>query len=112
MQLYVRGDNPVECDYSYRASIQNVIPLNQWVFVAGVMDGNNKLKKFFVNGNLVNTYTYNCSIPIANDWDTIGIAAANGWGPYWPFNGLIDELRIYTRALSDSEIKVLYEATK
>jgi hypothetical protein len=28
------------------------------------------------------------------------------------FKGLIDEVRIYNRALSDSEIKALYEATK
>ncbi|MEM5812018.1 MAG: LamG domain-containing protein [Candidatus Aenigmatarchaeota archaeon] len=28
------------------------------------------------------------------------------------FNGLIDEVRIYNRALSDDEIKALYEATK
>jgi hypothetical protein len=26
--------------------------------------------------------------------------------------GIIDEVRIYNRALSDSEIKALYEATK
>jgi|GEM_PF-7074660 len=28
------------------------------------------------------------------------------------FNGIIDELRVYNRALSDSEIKALYDATK
>jgi hypothetical protein len=33
-----------------------------------------------------------------------------GLSRYW--NGLIDEVRIYNRALSDSEIKALYDATK
>jgi hypothetical protein len=28
------------------------------------------------------------------------------------FNGLIDEVRVYNKALSDSEIKALYDATK
>jgi hypothetical protein len=28
------------------------------------------------------------------------------------FKGLIDEVRIYNRALSDAEIKALYDATK
>jgi len=28
------------------------------------------------------------------------------------FDGIIDEVRVYNRALSDSEIKALYEATK
>ena len=112
LQLYVRGDNPAECDLNYRTSNPNVIPLNQWVFVVGVMDADGHFKNFFVNSNLINTYSYNCSIPTANDWDTVGIAAATGWGPYWPFNGFIDEFRIYNRALSAEEIKALYEATK
>jgi prepilin-type N-terminal cleavage/methylation domain-containing protein len=30
----------------------------------------------------------------------------------WSFSGLIDEVRIYNRALSDQEIKALYEATR
>ncbi|MEK7066481.1 MAG: LamG-like jellyroll fold domain-containing protein, partial [Patescibacteria group bacterium] len=29
-------------------------------------------------------------------------------GNTWPFNGLIDEVRVYNRALSASEVKVLY----
>ncbi|GIW67501.1 MAG: hypothetical protein KatS3mg096_369 [Candidatus Parcubacteria bacterium] len=39
----------------------------------------------------------------------IGKGHIGGLG-FW--NGLIDEVRIYNRALSDQEIKVLYEATK
>jgi prepilin-type N-terminal cleavage/methylation domain-containing protein len=38
----------------------------------------------------------------------------SGWGVNsgYKFNGLIDEVRVYNRALSDSEIKALYDATK
>jgi hypothetical protein len=32
--------------------------------------------------------------------------------PAYHFYGLLDDIRIYKRALSDSEIKVLYDATK
>jgi prepilin-type N-terminal cleavage/methylation domain-containing protein len=32
--------------------------------------------------------------------------------PSFPFDGLVDEVRVYNRALSDSEIKVLYDAAK
>jgi hypothetical protein len=28
------------------------------------------------------------------------------------FNGIIDEVRLYNRALSDTEIKAIYDATK
>jgi hypothetical protein len=35
-------------------------------------------------------------------------AGAEGFGRYW--NGLIDDVRIYNRALSDAEIKALYQA--
>jgi prepilin-type N-terminal cleavage/methylation domain-containing protein len=32
--------------------------------------------------------------------------------PSFPFDGFVDEVRVYNRALSDSEIKVLYDAAK
>lgn len=42
-------------------------------------------------------------------WSGRTISGADYWGY---FDGLIDEVRIYNRALSDTEIKELYHATK
>lgn len=44
-----------------------------------------------------------------SDWDTIAIAARNDDGNLVaPFNGSIDDVRVYNRALSEGEIQELY----
>jgi prepilin-type N-terminal cleavage/methylation domain-containing protein len=80
--------------------------LNRWYFIVCTWDGNNA--KIFLDGDSkisttitgsLNTYTY----PIRISLDT---------GNQYPFNGTIDEVRVYNRALSDQEIQALYNATK
>jgi prepilin-type N-terminal cleavage/methylation domain-containing protein len=81
-----------------------------WYFVGCVYDGsrlynyvNGELKatSIIASGNITTT-TY----PLA-----IG-ATSNGTAIQNVIQGIIDEIRIYNRALSDSEIKYLYEATR
>jgi hypothetical protein len=53
------------------------------------------------------------SLPGSNCMVVVGAYQPCGAGYITSFfNGIIDELRVYNRALSDSEIKALYEATK
>jgi hypothetical protein len=53
------------------------------------------------------------SLPGSNCMVVVGAYQPCGSGYITAFfNGIIDEVRVYNRALSDSEIKVLYEATK
>ncbi|MEK7212426.1 MAG: hypothetical protein AAB686_02000, partial [Patescibacteria group bacterium] len=42
----------------------------------------------------------------------VGIGYMENPTPAWLFNGLIDDIRIYSRALSAAEIKAIYNATK
>jgi PKD repeat protein len=60
------------------------------------------LYSFYVNGTLAGTMTNSTSIPDVNAPLTIGQAEGIGY-----FNGLIDEVKIYNRALSASEVKNL-----
>ena len=67
--------------------------------------------KFYVNGveksNVGSTPTYSLRTTTANLY--IGIRKS-GWTN--PFNGLIDEVRIYNRALSADEVKQHYDQTR
>ena len=87
------------------------LPINEWSFVVGTLDG--LYSKYYVNGQLVNSAT------ITNIFSTnfschslvIGVHSAycnpSSYFPY-SFNGVIDDVRIYNRALSQSEILLLY----
>jgi hypothetical protein len=78
---------------------------NKWYHIAGVNNGT--ISKIYLNGKLINTNNSPYSPHSGEDFG-IGVWRVVGG----PFNGLIDEVRIYNRVLSDSEIKALYEATK
>lgn len=85
--------------------------LNKWIYVVGVFDGSigsNKLK-IYINGEL-NNEGNTTSASITNTAYNLYVG---NWGSGTrPFNGLIDEVRIYNRALSSDEIKLMYNATK
>jgi len=78
---------------------------NKWYHLTVTVDSNN-FQKLYVNGVLDGTYS---SITIS---DTSGVNAYIGarLGLEAYFNGSIDDVRIYNRALSAEEIKLLYES--
>jgi hypothetical protein len=90
-------------------SISHVRP-DTWTHVAVVFDDASNILRVFINGCQDNTLTttatyYNSDADLAignNMWED---------GLYAPLNGVIDEARIYNRALSEAEIKLLYCAS-
>jgi len=80
---------------------------NNWVFVAVVRDINTKTIKYYKNGDVSPS---NCGSWVNPSISTRRVGIGYEYAGYW--QGLIDEIRIYNRALSDSEIKALYQATK
>ncbi len=79
----------------------------QWNYIAATFDGSNV--KLYLNGNLIKTQDSRCSgatLNTQNNYMYIGARKDNSW---W-FNGLIDEVRIYSRALSADEVRANYEA--
>jgi len=80
-----------------------------WYFVGCVYDGA-KLYNY-VNGTLQATSVASGNITTTTYPLAIG-TTSNGTSIQNVIQGIIDEVRIYNRALSDSEIKTLYEATK
>jgi prepilin-type N-terminal cleavage/methylation domain-containing protein len=83
------------------------ITTGKWYFFATVISSDGNFMRTYVNGEL----KANCRYSTAGIRDTTGPLRI-GNNPSWNshFNGIIDEVRIYNRALSDDEIKALYEA--
>jgi PKD repeat protein len=76
----------------------NPLPLNTWSHIAGTYDGTTM--RFYVNGVLVSSQPQSGSIPASTGPLSIGGDSISG--QYW--TGLIDEVRVYNRALSSSEV--------
>jgi subtilisin-like proprotein convertase family protein len=89
------------------------IPTHQWEHVAAVFNGVSGLMQIYTNGQLaaqtITTFrpfqnldpTQYPGVAIGNTESTVNPSAE-------PFQGLIDELSVYARALSASEIKAIY----
>ena len=72
---------------------------NVWTHLAATFDGSTI--RLYVDGNLVGSLAETNPIPTSTDILQIG---ANFYGEYFP--GRIDEVRIYNRALSETEIEI------
>jgi hypothetical protein len=75
------------------------LPLNIWTHLAATYDGS--MFRVYVNGVLNASRALTGSMSVSSRQLTIGGNAV--WGEY--FNGLIDEVRLYNRALSAAEIQ-------
>jgi hypothetical protein len=94
--------NPVASTTDRGVRGATAVPMNAWTHLATTYDGTNM--RFYVNGNLVGTTAGSGSINVANGALRIGgnNSAPLGQGEF--FKGLIDEVRVYNRALSAAEI--------
>ena len=88
-------------------SSNTVVDIKNWTYVAVTWNGSNL--KFYKNGVFADsTETERVSSLYCNNQNLlIGILAADSTVF---FNGMMDEVRIYNRALSDGEVKLLYDA--
>ena len=82
------------------------LPINTWHFIAGIYDGSNMM--LYVDGVLSGTSTQTGALN--NNGYNIYFGARND--AQVPFNGSLDDIRIYNRALSAAEVTALYNAEK
>ena len=91
------------------ASTPAPVTLNQWSHVAVTLGGGQL--RFYVNGVLVHSLSYVTTRPAVTAPLTIGATITNSRpesNPAGPFPGSIDELALYSRALSAAEISALH----
>ena len=78
----------------------SALPINAWTHLAATYDGTNM--RLYVNGALVRSVARTGTIRTSGG--ALRIGGNQTWGGEW-FAGLIDEVRVYNRALSASEIQ-------
>src|SRR5205085_4077663 len=75
------------------------LALNTWVHLAAAWDGTTL--RLYVNGTQAGSVAASATLAASTGAFTIG--GNSIWGEY--FKGLIDEVRVYNRALAPSEIQ-------
>lgn len=112
--LRIWGDTSARAYVQFMAKdgLQTDTPIIQtgadnWYHIAGTYDGT--VLKIYVNGILVKSYAVLFPGPIPS---TAGFPLGIGaWSSThgWPFDGIIDEVAIYNRALTKTEIQQHYQ---
>lgn len=93
-------------DYWDNKCISNdSININKWSFICGIYDYDNNLMKVYINGVLEKSVSVSGQINSGNAPVIIGNFYG---GTNWWWHGVIDDIRIYNRALSATEILALY----
>ncbi|HUX35523.1 MAG TPA: LamG domain-containing protein, partial [Candidatus Paceibacterota bacterium] len=100
--------------YTNARSSAGAVATGVWYYIAGVYSGANTTATLYINGAFAGSSTAPSSLKVSTTSLSIGADHDNGVGEpaYRLFNGLIDDVRIYNRALSAAEIMSLYNATK
>ncbi|WP_411911646.1 LamG domain-containing protein [Natronomonas gomsonensis] len=87
------------------------LPLDEFTHISGVYDATSGEMQIHVNGELDSTSEASFTPAISSQPGAIGAELTDG-SPTDSFDGVIDDVRVYDRALSQSEIRAIYDATK
>lgn len=104
-QAALKGNTTASGEYSYKNYYRT--PMNepgQWVLMTFVYDSNNASMKYYANGELVESATYESAVPVI--FTGISVGGQYEYKNY--INAYLDDFRIYNRLLSDSEVNQLY----
>jgi len=100
-------------DNNHIASVKTPVDLGAWIHVAAVLDDNTGTLSLYTNGVLAAQTTTDIR-PFGtlqpDQSPGVGIGNVNDGGNNFPFIGEIDEVGLYDRALSESEINAIYQA--
>jgi hypothetical protein len=88
-------------------STDNVVELGKWIFFTAVINRRNHLMKIYLNGQFDvskedDYYSFN------NNGFSLNFGGRGEGASFAAFDGVLDEVRIYNRALAESEINALF----
>ena len=113
--LYVTSSGAVFLSYIdsigddvYITTAPGLVPAGSWTNIAGVIDTVTGVMEVFVNGTEVLSGQTNGAMVADSQPLTIG---ASDFGNNF-FDGLIDEVQIYNRALASTDVQTLYADTE
>jgi hypothetical protein len=96
------GVSPSSSSLTQRYST-TVRSLNTWYHVAGVYNATAKTLDIYVNG-VLNDGTLRGTVPASQVNSSLNVNIGRRTGGYY-FNGIIDEVRVYNRTLTQAEIQ-------
>ena len=85
------------------------VVLGQWVHVVGTYDATTNLASLYLNGQLVNSATM-AYAPLTTTSRSLFIGAGDDLGNNFLFDGLIDEVAIYSYAMSADDVLTHFTA--
>lgn len=91
--------------WEYITSHQNVVPVGQWTHVAVTWRSSDGIAKFYFNGSNVDNLPAGATKKLANPQNLPLIIGQAG-----SYHGLIDEVKVFNRALSAADIQSIYSA--
>lgn len=102
---------PPDGEPAYFLRVTDVINKDQWHFAVLTSQGDNAIA--YLDGIAIGTLTYDdLGISANHNFTRIGVDTSKWYdtiNQLYHFDGTIDEVRIYNRALSEAEIQELYE---
>ncbi len=90
----------------YSISDWRAMPFNQWALLVGTFDNATQNASFYINGQPTSSTILNDIIKYGETYP-LTISADSRWGAN-TMNGSTDEVRIYSRALTQAEVRELY----
>lgn len=94
---------------SRRSKHTSIPPFEQWFYFVGVIRNSSDMDIYFDANNVGGTYSgFGGSINYNDSPANIGRVDCNDPGPADYFNGVLDDIRIYNKALSLSEVESLF----
>jgi hypothetical protein len=103
---YIQFTSKTNGNFVYYVNTDHFLSFNQWYHVCFVADG---LGKIYVNGQDRTTGVSYTPASLSNN-ATLKIGYNGYTGSQQYFDGMIDDVRIYDRALSAAEVQALYQA--
>jgi hypothetical protein len=93
-------------------NMTNLSTVSIWHHIAITFDSETGELKSYLDGNLREINTYNKKLSVYNHWINIGATRRNNGNPIFDFFlGNIDDIGIWNRALTETEIQALYNET-
>jgi len=96
--MYIDNDYVYFFVDNYSDNVEAQLMYGEWTHVAGTYDGTEM--KIYINGVLTETLAYTIPVPVTTQNLTIGCDNRIDY----PFVGIYDEIRIWDRALTETEI--------
>jgi hypothetical protein len=109
LKLFFEFEDPSGINHHYLQSGTVGLTVGQWTHVALVFDDTANTVRFFKDGSQVG------SVPVTESLNgsvtaPLQIGRENFAGYEWPYSGSLDDLRIYNRALTASEVAALAQS--